>query len=391
MLERGINHLQSQVDCNGNLRVIEPCLSEDLKNFQNKLERLKELLPANIESMDLQDKDRSNMEKSLKKKLISSANVICTTLANCHALSDISSSLKFDICIIDEATMCTEISCLTVLQYRVRKLILVGDLEQFPAKVCGEESANAGLNESLFLRIRNSFLETHLEGMKMLTKQYRMHPEILKWPNDFFYNGILTTDPKTTNFDEFPFEPYTVCSLEYEKNSSPIELKITDRAEFRFALMLVCELSQYCEQHTTIVLIAPQGWQQYCKKYLHNKHITQVLVKTVDSAQGQEFDVVVLPLPCTGGAGFLDTLNRINIALTRAKKCLIMCGTLTNLMENAIWKLLFRDAKLRNRIYDIKESDLENEEVFTRKVINRLRKTIRFFSRQNGEDLNFGF
>lgn len=55
------------------------------------------------------------------------------------------------------------------------------------------------------------------------------------------------------------------------------------------------------------------------------------MVNTIDSYQGLEKDVIVISNARTNGIGFLANPQRLNVALTRPKKCLILCGNFKNL------------------------------------------------------------
>lgn len=59
--------------------------------------------------------------------------------------------------------------------------------------------------------------------------------------------------------------------------------------------------------------------------------LTNIMVNTIDSYQGLEKDVIVISNARTSGIGFLSNPQRLNVALTRAKKCLILCGNFRNL------------------------------------------------------------
>lgn len=56
-----------------------------------------------------------------------------------------------------------------------------------------------------------------------------------------------------------------------------------------------------------------------------------VEVNTIDSFQGQERDVIVMSCVRTGGIGFLADTQRLNVALTRARCSLLLCGNFTSL------------------------------------------------------------
>lgn len=54
-------------------------------------------------------------------------------------------------------------------------------------------------------------------------------------------------------------------------------------------------------------------------------------VNTIDSFQGQERDVIIMSCVRTGGIGFLADTQRLNVALTRARRSLLLCGNFTSL------------------------------------------------------------
>lgn len=64
-------------------------------------------------------------------------------------------------------------------------------------------------------------------------------------------------------------------------------------------------------------------------------------VNTIDSFQGGECDILLISTVRTYGVGFMDDMCRLNVALTRAKKSLIICGNFTSLQVSHILTYLF--------------------------------------------------
>ncbi|XP_053684099.1 uncharacterized protein LOC128734108 isoform X2 [Sabethes cyaneus] len=370
-LERRLKYLLHQATMQKNANK-----QAEIKEIQEKLNRIQKLLPADVDNIDEHDDNRRDLEKLAKKELVTMADIVCTTLGSCGGLTEYSRSLRFDVCIIDEATQCTEIASFSPLQYNIRKLILVGDPKQLPPLVFGKEAAEAGLKNSLFSRIQNSFIGTQFEGVKVLTKQYRMHPEILKWPNEFFYEGKLTSDLQSTKCDEFPFKPYTVFSLEYQQNQTQSEHQIYNDEEIKFVLKLLSEIMKFCERHTSIAIITPYTrHKKEIEKDLRSRRITQVSVLSIDSVQGQEYDVVIISLARSLGMGFLDSPQRLNVALTRARKCLILCGNFADLQAIELWSALLKDAEDRKLLFNIEDNDEYSDvDTFVERVMQYLRK-----------------
>ena len=49
-----------------------------------------------------------------------------------------------------------------------------------------------------------------------------------------------------------------------------------------------------------------------------------------------------------GDIGFVSSLQRMNVALTRAKETLIVCGQFSTLVNSETWQDLYNNAKDRN-------------------------------------------
>lgn len=94
--------------------------------------------------------------------------------------------IKFNSILIDESMQSTEPECMVPVVLGAKQLILVGDHCQLGPVVMCKKAAKAWLSQSLFerlvvLRIRLFRLEV----------QYRMHPELLQFPSNLFYEGSL--------------------------------------------------------------------------------------------------------------------------------------------------------------------------------------------------------
>ncbi|EDW23893.1 GL23672 [Drosophila persimilis] len=93
-------------------------------------------------------------ELDIAKSHIEAANIVCTTLSSCVELGSLIN--YFDICLIDEATQCTEPWTLLPMRFGILHLVLVGDTQQLPADVLSHKAADLGLAKSMFDRIQRS-------------------------------------------------------------------------------------------------------------------------------------------------------------------------------------------------------------------------------------------
>ncbi|CAH1110310.1 unnamed protein product [Psylliodes chrysocephalus] len=296
-------------------------------------------------------------------KILLGANLICTTLSSC--LSFIlnqhtrKSQMKYTCCIIDEATQCNEIECLSPIQLQIDKFILVGDPQQLAAVVCNKEAQQLGFGKSLFSRIAENFPNRRIYQfpIKMLYDQYRMKPEICDYPNRAFYGGTLNSFPKCYNPIEPPLKPYVLFNLKGSDSPSG-DYTNTDEVTLISNLLdtLRCYIKPTCVYN--IGIITPYKAQ----KELILKHVAtikfnqnvKITVNTVDSFQGMENDVVIISCVRYSTNYFLANKQRLNVALTRAKQALYVIGNYTLFTQCPPLYNLREDAKKRKLLIDIK-------------------------------------
>ena len=75
----------------------------------------------------------------------------------------------------------------------------------------------------------------------------------------------------------------------------------------------------------------------------------KIVVNTVDGFQGSEKDVIMIS--CVrgghGGIGFLKDRQRLNVALTRARKTLIVVGNMNTLKAHPLWEDFVKNSSER--------------------------------------------
>lgn len=127
------------------------------------------------------------------------------------------------------------------LQFGVKSLVLVGDTKQLPSTVMSEIAKQYNYDQSLFQRIQKSFesIESTKESpVLQLTTQYRMHPDILHWPNQYFYQNRLVSAEKAS-VTSFELKPYTVFNLDYVQTSHSEQKHISNVDEAKFVRNLL--------------------------------------------------------------------------------------------------------------------------------------------------------
>ncbi|XP_058066071.1 uncharacterized protein LOC131215697 [Anopheles bellator] len=310
--------------------------------------------------------------ESTKRDIIEKADIVCSTLGSCHAVGTLCEAIIFDVCIIDEATQCTEPCSLVPLQYDMTKLVLVGDIKQLRATVLANKSMQAGLCDSLFSRMYNWFHKANLSaGIKTLNVQYRMHPEICSWPNNFFYEGRLISHSTAAAGGKLPLLPYVVLSLGYDQELTQIQHQIYNRDELVFVVKLLKQVLKYCRKDTSVAIITPYQRHKSEMVYeLKRNQLQQIAVHSIDSVQGKEFDVVFVSLARSIGTGFLNSGERINVALTRARHSLILCGNFGSLVTTPVWSALLKDAEERKVLHELEGSCADTD---VNSIVKKLR------------------
>jgi DNA replication ATP-dependent helicase Dna2 len=248
--------------------------------------------------------------------------------------------LRFDLAIIDEASQLTTPALLGALRF-ARRFVLVGDERQLPPLVQSEAAAEGGLRRSLFADLLARWGES---ASVALTQQYRMHPVICQFPGDEFYAGQLVADglARTALLDVAlpPTHPYSTL-LAPEQPLVFVDVSAgaeppgkVSRVQAEVVWRLVLALREGGVPAEEIGVIAPYRAQVAAiRQALAAQSERAVTVDTVDRFQGAERRVIVFSFGgrTTGmnivhGSDFLAEPNRLNVALTRAQRKLLLVG-----------------------------------------------------------------
>ncbi|XP_073661064.1 5'-3' DNA helicase ZGRF1 isoform X7 [Tursiops truncatus] len=326
-------------------KIAKPVLPYSLHaGSENENEQLKELHALMKE--DLTPVERVYVRKSIEqhklgtnKTLLKQVRVVGVTCAACPfpCMND----LKFPVAVLDECSQITEpASLLPIARFECEKLILVGDPKQLPPTIQGSDAAHEnGLEQTLFDRLC-------LMGHKpvLLRTQYRCHPTISAIANDLFYEGNLMNGVSETERSPLlEWLPtlcfYNVKGLEQiERNNS-----FHNVAEAAFTLKLIQSLIASGIVGSMIGVITLYKSQMYKLCHLlsavdfDHPDMKAVQVSTVDAFQGAEKEIIILSCVRTRQVGFIDSEKRMNVALTRGRRHLLIVGNLACLRKNRLW------------------------------------------------------
>jgi DNA replication ATP-dependent helicase Dna2 len=255
-----------------------------------------------------------------------------TAYSLCYPGSKKLDGWKFDICIIDEAAQLS-IPLSIAAMCRTGKYIFVGDHKQLDP-IIPKGSNNEMFAESIFSRLARIYPSE----INLLNTSYRLNKSLMKIPNALFYNNLLqsatTAQEDNTRYqgnhhaEVLNSEPHKlILHNVFDANGrSPHEAKLV--AE------LVSDLLQNGVNIKDIGIMSPFRAQvreikKEVKKVLPkstSKPFDSLLVDTVDGMQGQERNYIIYsfanshPLESMRRLDFFYSPNRLNVAITRAKK-----------------------------------------------------------------------
>ncbi|XP_045609269.2 uncharacterized protein [Procambarus clarkii] len=311
--------------------------------------------------------ERYELQQKWQHQILINAQVITTTLGGClsGAMSDVFGKIpdSFTCCIIDEAGQCKETETWLPLLFKIHKLVLVGDHRQLPATVLSQLAQDKNLKQSLFERLYHRFMiELQLKEMiHTLNIQYRMHPEIAAWPSQHFYMDMLTTHPNIADQRSCDLKPYIVFDLKTSQEQRDEKNELYNPAEASL-IRLIIEVLEPQVGNQKIGVITPYQRQKFHLEERLGRYTGRLslAINTVDAFQGQERDIVILSFVRANTAaniGFLSQRQRLNVALTRARKVCYIVASLSSLSKNKDWQSLIQNAESRGLVSVITEKE----------------------------------
>lgn len=304
----------------------------------------------------------------------------------------------FQLAIIDEASQILEPDLIGILSARhqqhnaIDKFVLVGDYKQLPA--IAQQSAKEAAVTDLLLRnigledCRNSLFERLYKSSpdtcrSILHKQGRMHPAIAEFPNQtFYYREQLESVPLPHQLEETPYEAGltpqdTIDQLLLERRmvfipaEAPDHLTCSDKTnpnEARIVATLLGHIYRLTESrfdpNRTVGVIVPYRNQiAMIRKEIARLQLPalqDISIDTVERYQGSQRDIIIYSFTIQNfsqlnfltantfqeGNFLID--RKLNVALTRARKQLLLTGNPHILGANITFYKLMEYIRLHN-------------------------------------------
>jgi superfamily I DNA and/or RNA helicase len=306
------------------------------------------------------DRDAALQVANAERAIVDRANVILATCVGCdHPLLG---DAVFDVAIVDEATQAADPLLLIPLA-RSKVAVLAGDPNQLGPVVIAGSAVEATLGSTAFERLVAAQTDSG-SGTVMLEQQHRMHEHIMTFPSRSMYAGKLRAstavaghrieelgvelDPlrpralwlvdtagkdwieQRTDFDPggsldnvpaFHFDPSTFNSGNAERVA----------AEARRLL------SRGLHPTDLAIIAAYSAQAKRLRELLRVEREAGVEIGTVDGFQGREKEAIIVDLVRSndrGEIGFLANTRRMNVALTRARRFLLVIADSATLGEH---------------------------------------------------------
>lgn len=299
-------------------------------------------------------KESRLLEDYIVNSLFEQAQVICCTPV--ASTNKALANKRFNTLFFDEASQALEaISWIPLL--KCKRVIFSGDHFQLPPVVKSIKAKQDGLDKTMLDRL------TGIDNVSsLLTRQYRMHQHIMQFSNAYFYKNELEADATvketllSLNEDieilNIPIELIDTagCSFDELQNPETLSLSNNGEADLLFKhLELLLQQYQFAgeDQKLSIGIISPYKEQiELLKDKLQafdytNYPINELAVKTIDGFQGEERDVIYISLVRSNAnseIGFLSDIRRMNVALTRAKKKLVVIMDTSTIGNHPFYK-----------------------------------------------------
>ncbi len=324
----------------------------DVSQCAEQSERIKQDVIHAQELKEVLSQWRSDMESkqnyALNEIVLESVDLVGATCIGINSQKRFA-NLDFDVTIIDEAGQIQVHNALVPMSVS-NKLIMLGDHKQIPPSADGDLLALCEqhgvktelLEKSLFEKMYNDLPDSN---KMMLDTQYRMPAEIADTISEWFYDGEYYSPPFKRNLKGLipglSEKPYVIIDTSGERNRH--EKKIEGAGSNNaMEASIVADIIRHLASDPNYdmkqvgVISAYKSQVKLIKQRLNRflpKETVGEMVATLDSYQGQERDIIIYSFtkssnvsPNARRIGFLNELRRLNVAMTRCKKTLVLVG-----------------------------------------------------------------
>jgi len=321
-----------------------------------------------------QEWELQQLLQDAQQTLLQSAPVVVTSCIGARYLED-AGEMNFPLLVLDEAAQCTEPALMCALMAsHADQLVLVGDTQQLPPTVAtASKELQKSLGTSPMARLENLSVPRYT-----LRVQYRMPPSLMEHPSKYSYNGLVESANHTESLicapppRGFPW-PSPDIPLSFIHVGNQNEETIHNgggRSNAEEASLVakfvsnllggdditssgIAVLTPYSNQVQAIQIELEKASLQARSGSGRGNQPRHVTVGTVDSFQGQETDVIIFSAVRSNPLselGFLRDRRRLNVAITRSRRGLIIVGDVQTLASCRHWKALIEFSRAKGAV-----------------------------------------
>lgn len=286
-------------------------------------------------------KEVEKTEQYIVDDVLSKADVITATLVGANHYSI--RNRRYYTVVIDEAGQALEPACWIPI-LRAKKLVMAGDHCQLPPTIKSAEAA-----KELSKTLLEKAVALHPEAVVLLQEQYRMHQTIMGFSSKEFYDEKLIANGWVAHHLLFPddqpllFIDTAGCGFEEKLEGTSLSNPEEAGLLLKHLNNLVMKLkADGVSPFPSIAVISPYRHQVELLKEQATSFpeltafSNNISVNTIDSFQGQERDAVYISMTRSNTdstIGFLSDVRRMNVAMTRARKKLVVIGDSATLSQ----------------------------------------------------------
>ena len=312
--------------------------------------------------------DARRLEMQAAEEILNQADVLCATTTGLD--SEILGPRRFDLAVVDEACQSTEPGSWIPL-LRCERVVLAGDHRQLPPTVLSAEAVGQGFGKSLFERVVELYGP---DVVRLLNVQYRMHEAIMDFPSIELYDGQLAADASVAGhllkdlpgvaadpMTETPLEFVDTAGAGFDEEIEPDGESRLNRREAELVCRKVRTLLELGLPAADIALITPYAAQ--VRLLRSQLDVPGLEIDSVDGFQGREKEAVVISLVRSnvkGEIGFLGDIRRMNVAMTRARRKLLMVGDSATLSNHPFYTRMLEYFEGHGAYHTVWETDIDN-------------------------------
>jgi len=289
------------------------------------------------------------LESLAVDRILGAADVVCSTTTALD--SEVIGQRHFGLAVLDEACQTTEPGCWIPL-LRCGRVVLAGDHCQLPPTVLSAEAVDQGFGVSLLERL----VDLHGSAVtRRLAVQYRMHEAIMGFSSREFYEGALHADASVAGhllrdlpgvrpdmLTESPVLFIDTAGADFDEQLEPEGDSRLNPGEAGLVSRKVRALLELGVAADDLAVIAPYAAQ--VRLLRERLPLEDLEIDSVDGFQGREKEAVIVSLVRSnreGEIGFLADVRRMNVALTRARRFLLVIGDSATLGGHPFYQRLF--------------------------------------------------